>query len=311
MSMSELFSEAILISILAGTVRIMTPILFAAIGELVTQRAGIWNMGVEGTMLMGAFTAYIVATATGSIWLAVLGAMMAGAMMGLLTAFMTATMRVDHFISGLGINLLVGGLTLYWFRIYIKGRAQPTFDGFDNVAIPGLSAIPWIGEILFTQRLLTYVAFAMVPVIWFLLYRTRWGLELRCLGENPKALDIKGLNIVRRQYVAVLIGSVMTGLGGGFLMLGFSDRFLADITAGRGWLAVVAIIAGNWMPRGVLAAVLVFALLESVATHVQVLGLNVPHQIFLAMPYLASILLLMGLRRKTNQPVKLGIPYFR
>jgi ABC-type uncharacterized transport system permease subunit len=309
--MSELFSEAILISIMAGTVRIMTPILFAAIGELVTQRAGIWNMGVEGTMLMGAFTAYVVASATGAIWLAVLAAMMAGALMGLLTAFMTVTMRVDHFISGLGINLLAGGLTLYWFRIYIKDRAQPTFDGFDSVAIPGLSSIPWIGEILFTQRLLTYLAFAMVPVIWFLLYRTRWGLELRCLGENPKALDIKGINIVRRQYVAVLIGSVMTGLGGGFLMLGFSDRFLADITAGRGWLAVVAIIAGNWMPRGVLAAVLVFALLESIATNVQVLSLNVPHQIFLAMPYLASILLLMGLRRKTNQPVKLGIPYFR
>ena len=309
--MSELFSEAILISILAGTVRIMTPILFAAIGELVTQRAGIWNMGVEGTMLMGAFTAYIVASSTGSVWLAVWAAMASGALMGLLTAFMTATMRVDHFISGLGINLLAGGLTLYWFRIYIKGRPQPTFDGFDSVAIPGLSSIPWLGEILFTQRLLTYLAFAMVPVIWFLLYRTRWGLELRCLGENPKALDIKGINIVRRQYLAVMIGSVMTGLGGGFLMLGFSDRFLADITAGRGWLAVVAIIAGNWMPRGVLAAVLVFALLESVATHVQVLSLNVPHQIFLALPYLASILLLMGLRRKTNQPVKLGIPYFR
>ncbi|MFD1158529.1 ABC transporter permease [Roseovarius aestuarii] len=309
--MSELFSEAILISILASTVRIMTPILFAAIGELVTQRAGIWNMGVEGTMLTGAFTAYIVASSTGSVWLAVWAAMASGALMGLLTAFMTATMRVDHFISGLGINLLAGGLTLYWFRIYIKGRPQPTFDGFDSVAIPGLSAIPWLGEILFTQRLLTYLAFAMVPVIWFLLYRTRWGLELRCLGENPKALDIKGINIVRRQYLAVMIGSVMTGLGGGFLMLGFSDRFLADITAGRGWLAVVAIIAGNWMPRGVLAAVLVFALLESIATHVQVLSLNVPHQIFLALPYLASILLLMGLRRKTNQPVKLGIPYFR
>ena len=309
--MSELFSEAILISILAGTVRIMTPILFAAIGELVTQRAGIWNMGVEGTMLMGAFTAYIVASSTGSVWLAVWAAMASGALMGLLTAFMTATMRVDHFISGLGINLLAGGLTLYWFRIYIKGRPQPTFDGFDSVAIPVLSSIPWLGEILFTQRLLTYLAIAMVPAIWFLLYRTRWGLELRCLGENPKALDIKGINIVRRQYLAVMIGSVMTGLGGGFLMLGFSDRFLADITAGRGWLAVVAIIAGNWMPRGVLAAVLVFALLESVATHVQVLSLNVPHQIFLALPYLASILLLMGLRRKTNQPVKLGIPYFR
>jgi simple sugar transport system permease protein len=224
---------------------------------------------------------------------------------------MTASLRVDHFITGLGINLLVAGLTLYWFRLYIAGRAQPTFDGFDNVAIPGLSQIPWLGEILFTQRALTYVAFAAVPAVWFLLYRTRWGLELRCLGENPKALDIKGLNVVRRQYVAVLIGSVMTGLGGGFLMLGFSDRFLADITAGRGWLAIVAIIAGRWMPRGVLIAVFVFALLESLATHVQVLGIKVPHQIFLAMPYLASILLLMGLRSKLAQPARLRIAYFR
>lgn len=309
--MGELFQETIIVSILAGMVRIMTPILFAAIGELVTQRAGIWNMGVEGTMLMGAFTAYIAVTATGSIWFAVLAAMLAGMLVGLLTAFMTATMRVDHFITGLGINLLVSGLTLYWFRIYIKGRAQPTFDGFDNVPIPILSSIPYLGEILFTQRALTYVAFLSVPAVWFLLYKTRWGLELRCLGENPKALDIKGLSVVRRQYTAVLIGSTMTGLGGGFLLLGFSDRFLADITAGRGWLAVVAIIAGNWMPRGVLAAVMVFALLESVATHVQVLGLGVPHQIFLALPYLASILLLMGLRRKSGEPLRLGIPYFR
>jgi ABC-type uncharacterized transport system permease subunit len=309
--MDELFQETIIVSILAGMVRIMTPILFAAIGELVTQRAGIWNMGVEGTMLMGAFTAYIAVTATGSIWFAVLAAMLAGMLVGLLTAFMTATMRVDHFITGLGINLLVSGLTLYWFRIYIKGRAQPTFDGFENVPIPILSSIPYLGEILFTQRALTYVAFLSVPAIWFLLYKTRWGLELRCLGENPKALDIKGLSVVRRQYTAVLIGSTMTGLGGGFLLLGFSDRFLADITAGRGWLAVVAIIAGNWMPRGVLAAVMVFALLESVATHVQVLGLGVPHQIFLALPYLASILLLMGLRRKSGEPLRLGIPYFR
>jgi general nucleoside transport system permease protein len=309
--MGELFQETIIVSILAGMVRIMTPILFAAIGELVTQRAGIWNMGVEGTMLMGAFTAYIAVTATGSIWFAVLAAMLAGMLVGLLTAFMTATMRVDHFITGLGINLLVSGLTLYWFRIYIKGRAQPTFDGFENVPIPVLSSIPYLGEILFTQRALTYVAFLAVPAIWFLLYKTRWGLELRCLGENPKALDIKGLSVVRRQYTAVLIGSTMTGLGGGFLLLGFSDRFLADITAGRGWLAVVAIIAGNWMPRGVLAAVMVFALLESVATHVQVLGLGVPHQIFLALPYLASILLLVGLRRKSGEPLRLGIPYFR
>ena len=179
--MSQLFQEAIIISILAATVRIVTPLLFSALGELITQRAGIWNMGVEGTMLTGAFAAYLAATATGSLWLAVLAAIVAGALMGAVIAFMTSLMRVDHFIAGLGLNLLAGGLTLYWFQSYIQGRAQPTFSGFQDVAIPLLSDIPLLGPVLFSQRALTYVALLAVPAVWFLLYRTRYGLELRCL----------------------------------------------------------------------------------------------------------------------------------
>lgn len=309
--MSQLFQEAIIVSILAATIRSVTPLLFSAMGELITQRAGIWNMGVEGTMLMGAFAAYIAATSTGSLWLAVLAAILAGALMGLIIAFMTATLRVDHFIAGLGLNLLASGLTLYWFQSYIQGRAQPTFSGFRDVAIPLLSDIPVVGPILFSQRLLTYVAFLAVPAVWFLLYRSRYGLELRCLGENPKALDVKGLSVTARQFAAVMIGSAMTGLGGGFLMLGFSDRFLADFTAGRGWIVVVALIAGNWKPKGVLIAVTAFAFLESLATHLQVLGAHVPHQLLLALPYLASIVLLMGVRFRSSQPAQLGVAYKR
>ena len=309
--MSELFQEAVIISILAGTFRVMTPILFAAIGELVTQRAGIWNMGVEGTMIMGAFTSYMVATTTGSLYLAVLAGILSGVGMGVITAFMIATVRVDHFITGLGLNLLVGGLTLFWFRLYTGGGYAPTFTSLENAPIPVLSSIPILGDIFFNQKLLTYVAFVSVPVIWYFLYRTRWGLEIRCLGENPKALDIKGLNVVLRQYVAILIGSGFTGLGGAFLMLAFSDRFQPDLTAGKGWLAIVAIIAGKWLPKGVFIAVLVFAFLGSVAVHVQILDIDIPYQIFLALPYLASIILLIGLRKKINQPAKLGVPYFR
>ena len=259
----------------------------------------------------GAFAAYIAATSTGSLWLAVLAAILAGALTGLIIAFMTATLRVDHFIAGLGLNLLASGLTLYWFQSYIQGRAQPTFSGFRDVAIPLLSDIPVVGPILFSQRLLTYVAFLAVPAVWFLLYRSRYGLELRCLGENPKALDVKGLSVTARQFAAVMIGSAMTGLGGGFLMLGFSDRFLADFTAGRGWIVVVALIAGNWKPKGVLIAVTAFAFLESLATHLQVLGAQVPHQLLLALPYLASLVLLMGVRFRSGQPARLGVPYLR
>lgn len=309
--MSQLFEGAILISILASMVRIMTPLLFSAMGELVTQRAGIWNMGVEGTMLMGAFAAYIVATTSGSLWLAVLAGIVAGAIMGLVIGFMTATLRVDHFIAGLGLNLLAAGLTLYWFQSYIIGRQQPTFSGFQNVPIPFLSDIPVIGPVLFTQRALTYVAFLAVPAIWFLLYRTRYGLELRCLGENPKALDVKGLSVPVRQYAAVMFGSAMTGLGGAFLMLAFSDRFLADFSAGRGWIVIVALIAGNWMPRGVFIAIVAFAFLEALATHLQVLGAPVPHQLLLALPYLASIVILMFVRFRSGQPARLGVAYTR
>lgn len=309
--MNQLFEQAIIISILASTIRIVTPLVFSAMGELITQRAGIWNMGVEGTMLTGAFAAYIAATATGSLWLAVLAAIVAGALMGAIIAFMTAIMRVDHFIAGLGLNLLASGLTLYWFQSYIQGRPQPTFAGFQDVAIPLLSDIPVIGPVLFSQRALTYVAALLVPAVWFLLYRSRYGLELRCLGENPKALDVKGLSVAARQFAAVMLGSALTGLGGGFLMLGFSDRFLADFTAGRGWIVVVALIAGNWKPTGVLVAVTAFAFLESLATHLQVIGAQVPHQLLLALPYLTSILLLMGLRFRTGQPARLGVPYLR
>ncbi len=309
--MSELFQEAVIISILAGTLRIMTPILFAAIGELVTQRAGIWNMGVEGTMIMGAFVSYVVATQSDSLPLAILSGILSGMVMGLIIGFMTSTLRVDHFITGLGLNLLVGGLTFFWFRIYVKGGHPPTFTGLENFSIPILASIPILGEVFFNQKPLTYIAILSVPVVSYFLYRTRWGLEIRCLGENPKAIDIKGLSVALRQYIAIIIGSGMTGLGGAFLMLGFSDRFQPDLTAGKGWLAIVAIIAGKWLPKGVFAAVLVFAFLESVAVHVQIIDADIPYQIFFALPYLASIILLILLRRKTNQPARLGVPYFR
>ena len=232
---ADLYDSAIVVSILAATLRTMTPLLFSAMGELVTQRAGIWNMSVEGAMLSGAFAAYIVIATTGSPVLALLAAILAGMMVSLLNAILTASLKVDHFVAGLALNLLAAGLTLFWFRAFISGRGQPTFDG---LAPPdwALADLPVLGPILFAQRPLTWLAFLCVPLVWFLLYRTRQGLELRCLGENPAVLDFKGVNVVARQYAASLFGGAMTGLGGGFLILAFSDRFLPDITAGRGWL---------------------------------------------------------------------------
>jgi simple sugar transport system permease protein len=309
--MTDLVQEAILVSILAGTIRIATPLLISAMGEVITQRAGIWNIGVEGTMLTGAFVAYLVFATTGSYWLAFPGAVATAIGLGAITAFMTVTLRVDHFVTGLGINLLASGLTLFWFRSFVKGRAQPTFDSMPPVPIPFLSDIPYLGEILFDQRLLTYVAFALVPLVWLFLYRTTMGLEIRALGENPSALDIKGLNVARHQYLATLFGSAMTGLGGAFLMLGYADRFVPELSAGRGWLVIVALIAGHWQPGRVMLAILAFALLESIATHAQAFGAAIPYQFLLAMPYVLSIVIMILARGRSRQPAALGEVYQR
>ncbi len=309
--MADLLTPVILISILSAAMGAATVILLSALGELVTERSGIWNMGVEGTMLTGCLIAYLVMASTGSPGFAAALAILSGLVVGLLIAFMTVTLRVDHFVTGLGFNLLAGGLTLFWFRSYVGGGKPPTYDTIDTLPIPYLSELPVIGEVLFDQHLLTYLAFALVPLIAFFLRSTTPGLEIRAAGENPKFLDAKGLSVTSRQYSAVLFGSGMTALGGAFLMLAFADQFRPDISGGRGWLAIVAVIAGNWRPLRTTLAVLIFAILDSVAVHAQGVGVDVPYQFFLLLPYAMSLVLLVVIRTRSGQPLKLGVPYLR
>ncbi|WP_114287929.1 ABC transporter permease [Candidatus Halocynthiibacter alkanivorans] len=309
--MSELLSPDILMSILIAAMGVATVILLAALGELVTERAGIWNMGVEGTMLTGCLIAYFTMVATGSPVIAALAAMAAGLAAGLLIGFMTVALRVDHFVTGLGFNLLASGLTLFWFRSYVGGSKPPSYSTIGKTPIPVLSDIPVIGPILFDQHLLTYAAILSVPFIGYFLRRTTLGLETRAAGENPQFLEAKGLSVSTRQYGALLFGSALTALGGAFLMLAFADQFRPDISGGRGWLAIVAVIAGNWRPVRTMIAVMVFAVLDSVAVHAQGLGVDIPYQFFLMLPYAASILLLVMIGSRSGQPAKLGVPFLK
>lgn len=309
--MLELLAPEIVLSILTAAVGVATVILLAALGELVTERAGIWNMGVEGTVLTGCLIAYLVMSATGSPALAASVAILAGLVVGLLIGVMTVTLRVDHFVTGLGFNLLASGLTLFWFRAYTGGGTPPSYATIDTLPLPLLSQVPIVGPILFDQHLLTYLAFLAVPAIAFFLRRTAPGLELRAAGENPEFLDGKGLSVEARQHAAVLFGSAMSALGGAFLMLAFADQFRPDISGGRGWLAIVAVIAGNWKPLRTTLAVLVFAVLDSLAVHAQGVGADLPYQFFLMLPYVASLLLLVAIRTRSGQPARLGEPYLR
>lgn len=313
--MGDLLQETIIISILAATVRIATPLLLAALGELITEKAGILNLGVEGTMLMAAFAAFIGTYATGSTVMGLLVGMAAGGAMSFLMVFMAATLKVEQVVTGLALNLLAAGLSLYLFKAVFASSdgSMATIEAMPVVPIPFLSDLPWIGPILFTQKILTYVAFLMVPAVWFLLFRTKFGLEIRCLGENPKVIDTKGLGVARRQYAAVILGGVLVGMGGAFVTIATVTRFVPDITAGRGWLALVIVIAGNWRPTGILIAALMFAFLDALQLQIQGVGVTLPYQIFLALPYVVAIVLMVikSGRGRSEEPRRLGLPYFR
>jgi len=310
--MSSLLQETILISILAATIRIATPLILAALGELITERAGILNLGVEGTMLMAAFAGFAGSFAMGSTAAGLLFAMAAGALMSFLMVFMAATLKVEQVVTGLALNMLAAGMSLYLFKIYFETMSLPMTEVMPFLPIPFLSELPYVGPV-FVQKGLTYLAFLMVPAVWFFLYRTKWGLEIRVLGENPKVIDTKGMNVTLRQYAAAMMGGVLIGLGGAFVTIGSVVRFVPDITAGRGWLALVIVIAGNWRPSGILMAALVFAFLDALQLQIQGIGVDLPYQIFLALPYVVAVVLMVlkSRRGRSEQPARLGIPYFR
>lgn len=309
---ADLLEAGIIVSVLAAAIRIATPVLLAALGELVAERAGVYNMGIEGMMLMGAFAGWYATYVSGSPLAGFAAAMLAGAIMSLIFAVMVITLRIEQIVTGLALNLLGSGLSTYWLRSAFSDMSNvPGITILQNFRIPLLADIPYLGEILFDQRVVSYVALLAVPLLWLFLFRSRLGLEIRCIGENPKALDIKGHSVALRQYGAVLFGGLMAGLGGACLTIAATAHFVPDMVNGRGWLAVVIVIAGGWNPWRVLIAALVFSFLDALQLQIQGVGIQIPYQILLAMPYAVAILALMLRRKASRAPAMLGMPYSR
>ena len=303
-----------LTTIAAGMIAIMTPLLFGALGELVTERAGIMNLSIEGNMLIGAFVGFVTAHQTGNLWLGVVAAGAAASLTGLLMSFLSVTLKADQIISALAINLLAAGLTFYLFRLTFGDVAAgdiPTIRTFEPFGIPLLQSIPFVGEVLFTQDMLTYIALLLVPVVAWFLARTRPGLEIRLIGENPRAADMRGLNVALRQHLAVLFGAIMAGIGGAFLTLSATGLFISQISAGRGFIAFALVIFGNWTPSRILVGALLFGLLDAFQLQLQAEGVNVPHQLLLSIPYVLTVVALLVNRRRTRSPLALGVPYVR
>ena len=311
--MPELLSTAFAVSVFVGAIRIGTPLLLAAIGEMVTERAGVLNLGIEGILTVGAFASFITVDETGSLFLGVVVGALAGVLVGLVMAVLVVSIKVEQVVAGLAINLLGVGFSFYLLRALFDNAASdvPSVTTYNVVEIPGLSSIPWFGEVLFSQHWLSYVAFVSLPLVWLVLNRTGFGLELRSVGHNPAASDLRGVNIERVQYLALAFGGFMAGLAGSFLSIFATGLFFPSIAAGRGWIALAIVIFGNWRIGRIAAGAVFFGYLEAYQLTLQARGSDLPQQLLLALPYVLTIVALVVNRSRSLVPLHLGVPYLR
>ena len=298
--------------LLDATVRAGTPILFATLGAIINERAGIINLGIEGLMLIGALAGFAGTYLTGSLLLGVLFAFAASFLAGSIHALITVQFRGNQIVSGLALTMFGIGIT----ALFGKGMVGLTIVGFKRVAIPGLSQLPIIGRPFFNQDLLIYFSFLLVFLIWFFFYRTRWGLGLRSVGENPAAADTCGFSVSTYRFLAVTIGSGFVGVGGAYLSLASTPMWIENMTAGRGWIAVALVIFAGWSsPRAMLGAYL-FGGITAMQLRFQAMGTTISAHVLQMLPYFFTILVLVisTLRLKkgaSQQPEGLGLPYDR
>jgi general nucleoside transport system permease protein len=301
--------DLFLITVIAATLRVSTPILFAALGETLTEKAGVLNLGIEGMMAFSAFIGFWAAKTSDSLWAGLSMAIIAGAALALLMAFLTVTLGLNQHVSGLGVTLLGTGLALFLYRLAFP---NPTLPPKLTAPFPQLRIL--VGtplEPIFSQFLLTYVAFFLVPVCWWFLYRSGFGLNLRACGENPEAADTAGVSVYRVRYAALVIGGALIGAGGGFLSLAQLDSFTYGIVSGRGWVAIALVILGNWNPARVLVGALLFSVIQALQLRWQAQGVDLPYWFLLALPYLVTILALTLAGRNASYPAALLRPYRR
>lgn len=306
---SDLLSVTVLIGILASGIRLATPYLYAAIGETFGQKSGVLNLGVEGQMLLGSFAAFYVTFKTGNLWLGLLTAMLVGALMGLAMAYVTVNLHAQQGISGIGFYLFGLGMSELLFQS-LMGSVE-TIQGFPKVHIPFLSDIPGIGEIFFSQNALVYGAYLLVPLAWFVLNKTTLGLKIRAVGENPDAADSLGVSVARVRYFTIILGGTLSGIAGASLSIALLNVFQQGMTSGQGFIAVALVYFGAWRPVGVLGGALLFSLVNSLQLWIQVLGIPIPSDIAVMMPYVLTILVLVATVSRVRAPSALSKPFER
>jgi simple sugar transport system permease protein len=292
--------------ILAAAIHLTIPLAFAALGECVAERAGTLNISLEGMMLCGAFAAVAIGTATGSPTMGLLLGSLAGVLVAAVHAFFSHFLAVNTFVVGLTLNVAVLGLTSILSVAIVLSPVQ-----ISQWSIPGLSSIPVLGDAVFTQRWAAFMLLPLIPACWWLLYRTRWGLELRAVGENPQSADVSGIHVNRRRRQALLFCGLMAGLGGAYLAVGEVGSFNDNMTAGRGFVVLAAVIFGGWRLKMTLVGCLLFGTADALRLAMPALGYQISSPILIAAPYVLAIAAMLFLAKKQRAPKALSKPFER
>jgi ABC-type uncharacterized transport system permease subunit len=300
---------ALLTSLFQATVTMAVPLLLAALGELLAERGGVINIGLEGMLLTGAFAAMATTYATAMPALGLLAAWVSGLLLALLFAYVVVVHGANQIVVGTALNLFAVGITGVAYRaLFGVTGAALTVAGFAPLPVPFLSSLPVIGPAFCTQTILGYLAFVLVPVVAFGLYRTIPGLKLRMVGENPVAAAAQGVAVRFTQLLALLACGFLAATAGAYLTVAYAHTFVEGMSAGRGFIALAIVIFGRWTAAGVLGAALLFGLATALQFHVQALGLRIPYQFLLMFPYVLTLLVLAGYAGRTNAPAALGMP---
>lgn len=298
------------VAVFAAGTRIAAPIGCAALGETVSERAGVLNVQLEGMMLVGAFGGVLGSDLTGSAWVGLLGAAASGALVAALHALICIVFRAEQIVSGIALNLIALGLTSFLVPV-IFGDNTGTVAGLNAVDVPLLHTIPALGPIFFEQSPAVYLVYGLIPLTMLVLYRTRWGLEVQACGENPHGADTVGVAVARVRFGAVLFAGLLGGLGGGILALSGLRFFVDNITGGRGFIALAAVIFGNWKPGYVALAAWFFGCVDALQLQLQARGVPIPAELLTILPYVATLVVLAGVIGRARMPRQLARAYTR
>lgn len=299
-----------MINLLARTLMMSTPLLLGSIAEVMAERSGMMVTAIEGIFLLGAWGGFVGAYLTKNLIVGLAAAIISGVITSALYGWICVYLKQHQVVTGTAINILTLGLCSYLYRVIFGTPVTPlTVEPLPSIPIPLLSRIPVLGPVLFDQNILTYIVYFIVPISYYILFKTSIGLTIRSAGENPEAVDVAGINVDTIRFVMVLIAGVMGGVAGAFYSIGYLGMFTTNIIGGRGWIAFAICFLGNWNPKGALAGTLAFGLAEAIAIYMQSSGGGLfPNELFIALPYILTIVLTIT-RKSFNVPAKLGIPY--